>query len=163
MARPLYLPSYFEKEDFKKLYKTHGQKKHGIRLLALKYLQEGKSVKTVAVLLFKTENTIKEWVRFYEEGGLERLLSIGSGRGAKSKLSHLEKEQLKDEIAHLTTSRKGGRIRAEDIKEVIQTKFKVEYGLSGVYAVLHHLGYSWITARSIHPKADENLQNSFKK
>ena len=45
MARPLHLPAYFQQVDFKALYKTHGQKKKGIRLLALSYVQEGRSVK----------------------------------------------------------------------------------------------------------------------
>lgn len=163
MARPLHLPQYFEKEDFKILYKTHGQKKQGLRVLALRYIQEGKSVKETASLLFKTEYTIREWIHLYGEGGMDGLLSIRPGRGRNSKLSALDEAHLKDEIAGLTDSLKGGRLRAEDIRGLIQSKFKVEYGLSGIYPLLHRLGYSWITARSVHPKADKNLQDSFKK
>ena len=163
MARPLHLPEYFKKEDFKALYKTHGQKKQGVRLLALRYVQEGKSVKETASLLFKTEYTIREWIHLYAEGGIDSLLSIRPGRGRHSKLSPLDEVHLKDEITSLTNSSKGGRLRAEDIRGLIQSKFKVEYGLSGIYPLLHRLGYSWITARSVHPKADKNLQDSFKK
>lgn len=163
MARPLYLPQYFQEEDFKTLYKTHGQKKHGLRLLALRYLQEGRSVKDTASLLLKTEYTIREWVRLYEEGGIDELLSIRPGRGQNSKLSPSDEAHLKDEITVLTDSLKGGRLRAEDVRELIKSNFKVEYGLSGIYPLLHRLGYSWITARSIHPKADKSLQDAFKK
>jgi len=163
MARPLYLPTYFEKEDFKALYRTHGQKKQGLRLLALRYLQEGKSVKETALLLFKTEYTIREWIHLYDEGGIDGLLSIRSGRGRNSKLSPINERHLIDEITNLTDSLKGGRLRAEDIRGLIQSKFKVNYGLSGIYPLLHRLGYSWITARSIHPKADKSRQDSFKK
>ena len=163
MARPLHLPAFFKEEDFEALYKTHGQKKHGVRLLALQYLQKGKSVKGTATLFLKTENTIKGWIDLYEEGGLENLLSIRSGRGRKSKLSDQEEISLKDEIAKLTDSLKGGRIRAEDIKQLILCKFNIEYGLSGIYPLLDRLGYSWVTARSIHPQADKDLQTSFKK
>jgi transposase len=163
MARPLHLPNYFQKVDFKTLYKIHGQKKKGIRLLALSYVQEGRSVKETASLLFKTEYTVREWIHLYDEGGVDGLLSIRPGRGRKAKLSPAAEFRLKEEITNLTGSLKGGRLRAEDIRELIREKFKVEYGLSGIYPLLHRLGYSWITARSIHPKADKDLQESFKK
>jgi transposase len=163
MARPLHLPDYFQKVDFKDLYKTHGQKKKGIRLLALSYLQEGRGVKETASFLFKTEYTVREWIRLYDEEGIDGLLSIRPGRGRKAKLSPSAEFLLKDEITYLTDSLKGGRLRAEDIRELIKEKFKVDYGLSGIYPLLHRLGYSWITSRSIHPKADKNLQESFKK
>lgn len=163
MARPLHLPGYFQLVDFKDLYKAHGQKKQGIRFLALRYLQEGRSVKETASLLFKTAYTVREWVRLYDEGGIDGLLSIRPGRGRKGKLSPSTESLLKGEITNLTESLKGGRLRAEDIRRLIKEKFKVDYGLSGIYPLLHRLGYSWITSRSIHPKADKNLQESFKK
>ena len=163
MARPLHLPKYFEKDDFKALYKTHGQQKQGVRILALRYIQEGKSIKDTAALLFKTQYTIREWIRLYEEGGRDGLMSIRSGRGRNSKLSPQEEAPLKDEITRLTASLKGGRLRAEDIKQLIESKFKIKYGLSGIYPLLHRLGYAWITARSIHPKADKSRQDAFKK
>lgn len=163
MARPLHLPTYFQEEDFKALYKTYGQQKYGLRLLGLRYLQEGKSVKETASLLIKTEYTIRGWVRLYAEGGMAGLLSIRPGRGRNSKLSSADESHLKAEIENLNNSLKGGRLRAEDIRRLIQLKFKVEYGLSGIYPLLHRLGYAWITARSIHPKADPNRQESFKK
>lgn len=163
MARPLHLPSFFQVEDFKALYKTHGQKKHGLRLLALCYLQQGKSVKDTASLVLKTEYTVREWVRLYGTGGVDNLLSIRPGRGRNSKLLAVDEDRLKDEITILTHSLKGGRLRAIDIKDLLHSKFNVEYGISGIYPLLHRLGYSWITSRSIHPKADESLQDSFKK
>lgn len=94
---------------------------------------------------------------------MDSLLLIRPGRGRNSKLSTLDEVHLKDEIASLTDSLKGGRLRAEDIRRLIQSKFKINYGLSGIYPLLHRLGYSWITARSVHPKADKDLQDSFKK
>lgn len=163
MSRPLHLPKFFEEEDFSLLYKVHGQKKHGLRLLALYYIQQGKSIKETAGLLIKTEYTLREWIRSYAKGGLEGLLSISAGRGRTPKLLPSQETCLKEEITKLSNSLKGGRLRAEDIRELIQSKFKVNYGLSGIYPLLHRLGYSWITARSIHPHANKDLQETFKK
>ena len=163
MARPLHLPSFFEEEDFKVLYKKYGQKKYGIRILALYYLQIGKSITEVSKLICKAAYTIRDWIKRYKEGGLQSLLSIRVGRGRSGKLSQANAKALIQEINVWSKSLSGGRLRALDIKSLIQEKFNVSYALSGVYALLHRLGYSWITSRSVHPKANKALQESFKK
>ena len=163
MARPLELPPYFAKEDFRRLYKEHGQRKYGVRLLALYYLQCGKSLAETAQLVCKTPFTVRDWVCLFEEGGLHKLLSIRPGRGRNCKLSSQQETLLKKEIEEASQSLKGGRLRGEDINHLIEKRFGVSYGPSGVYALLHRLGYSWITSRSMHPKADPEAQEVFKK
>ena len=163
MARPLHLPSFFKKENFHLLYKEHGQKKYGVRLLALHYLQKEKSVTETSQLMCKTAYTIKDWVRLYQEGGLKKLLAIRPGRGRNSKLSKEQETQLKKEIEKSTKALKGGRLRGADIHALIEKEFGVSYGPSGVYPLLHRLGYSWITSRSIHPKVNKGQQEVFKK
>ncbi len=163
MARPLILPDGFESVDFKALYKQNGTKRYGIRLLAMHYLQSGKGVKETSLLMLKTEFTIREWVKLYASGGIDELLSIRSGRGRAGYLSDLQEQELKLEIDKRSKSLKGGRLRAIDIQKLIEELFGIIYTLSGVYTLLHRLGYSWITSRSIHPKADKVLQEIFKK
>ena len=163
MARPLILPDGFESVDFKSLYKQNGTRRYGIRLLAMHYLKTGKGVKETASLMLKTEFTIRQWVRLYTEGGVFGLLSIRSGRGRKGLLSADQEQALKSEIDRQSQSLKGGRLRAIDIHHLIEKRFGVSYSQSGLYTLLHRLGYSWITSRSIHPKADKVLQESFKK
>lgn len=127
------------------------------------YLQIGKGVKETSSLMLKTEFTIREWVKLYTEGGVSGLLSIRSGRGRRGHLSGHQEKELKSEIDKQSKSLKGGRLRAIDIHNLIEKRFGVSYSQSGVYTLLHRLGYSWITSRSIHPKADKVLQESFKK
>ena len=42
-----------------------------------------------------------------------------------------------------------------------------EYGarcaLRTVYNTMHRLGFSWITSRSMHPKSNQETQNTYKK
>ncbi len=163
MERPLHLPSYFQKDDFKALYKVHGQQKKGVRLLALRYLQEGKSLKDTAILLLKSEYTLRKWIRLYEEAGINGLLSTRPGQGKKTKLSRLEEGQLKEEITKHVNSLKGGRLKGKDIKRMIRLKFNVDYSLSGIYPLLHCLDYSWVIASSAPPKANKNLPKTFNK
>ena len=113
--------------------------------------------------LLKSVNTIKDWVHLFCEGGLEALLSIRSGRGRKSKLSQDQDSELKQLLSQKHESLNGGRLRGYDIRNIIEEEFGVKYALRGVYHLLHRLKYSWITSRSIHPKADPQAQEDFKK
>ena len=148
-------------DDFEKLYKTMGQQKYGIRLLALWKIQAGESETSVCKYLNKTHATVRKWRQSYEKEGLEALLRIRSGRGRKRRL--FETEQLKKDIETLQEKRDGGRVRCQDIVEMVAQKYGVQYSQSGMYHVLHRLNFSWITARSKHPKQNLEDQEMFKK
>lgn len=116
---------------------------------------------SVCEFLHKTHATIRQWRKTYEKEGLEALLGIRSGRGRKSRL--LTSERLKKDIETLQERRNGGRIRCQDIVEMVAQKYNVHYSRSGMYHVLNRLNFSWITSRSKHPKQDPEAQEKFKK
>lgn len=149
-------------DDFQKLYKENGKHPYVIRLLALSKMQEGYAIQRIMPMVNKTAKTLLEWRRTYESGGLEALLSIKPGRGRKTKIK-VEASSVKEEIKELGANKKGGRIVAADIQKMIQDKYGVEYSLPGVYHVLNRLNFSWISVRSIHPKANQEAQEDFKK
>lgn len=148
-------------DDFGVLYKERGQQKFGIRLLAMLKLQSGESMTTVCSLLGKTQKTIREWRRIYEREGLESLLKIHSGRGRTERLQ--EKLSFKNAIESLQDQRQGGRIQCQDIVDMVAEKYGIHYSRSGMYHVLHRLGFSWITSRSKHPQQDPAVLEAFKK
>ena len=148
-------------DDFGVLYKERGQQKFGIRLLAMWKLQSGESMTTVCRLLGKTQKTIREWRRIYEREGLESLLKIHSGRGRKERLQ--EKLSFENAIESLQDQRQGGRIQCQDIVDMVAEKYGIHYSRSGMYHVLHRLGFSWITSRSKHPQQDPAVLEAFKK
>jgi transposase len=148
-------------DNFEHLYKKKGQQKYGIRLLALWKMQAGETETAVCKTLHKTHSAVRKWRRLYEEGGLEALLSIRKGRGRKPLLD--KNEELKQDILQLHEGRTGGRIRCKDIIEMVAQKYGVYYKQPSMYKVLERLNFSWITARSRHPKADPQAQENFKK
>jgi transposase len=148
-------------DNFEALYKQRGQQKYGIRLLAMWKLQAGMTETELCTLIGKTHRSILKWRRSYEEKGLEGLLSMASGRGRKSKLSL--NEQLVDDIKTLQAQREGGRIRCQDIVTFVYEQYGCPYTRSGMYPLLHKLGFSWITSRSKHPKHDPEAITAFKK
>ena len=148
-------------DDFKTLYQKFGQQKFGIRLLALWKIQSGMSEKEVCQLIGKTAKTIRLWRRMYAQGGLDRLLRIQSGRGKKARLSNAT--TIQQDIETLSKNRHGGRVKCDDIVTMVAQKYNVTYSRSGMYHVLKRLGFSWVTARSRHPKHDAIAQDNFKK
>ena len=75
------------------------------------------------------------------------MLRIAPGRGRKPKLDL--GACLEADLASLQESREGGRVRCQDIIDLVHEKYGVLYRPSGMYDLLHRLGFSWITARSI--------------
>lgn len=148
-------------DNFGELYKQRGQHKYGIRLLAMWKLQSGMTMTAVCKLLGKTQKTVRKWRSLYESAGIDSLLSIQSGRGRKAKLDlH---STLGDDIKALEKELDGGRIRCQDIVDKVYSKYGVQYSKSGMYCILHRLGFSWITSRSKHPKNSPEAIDCFKK
>ena len=61
------------------------------------------------------------------------------------------------------TSPTGGRLIASDIHHYIVTHFDKHYHPNSIYYLLEHMGFSWITSRSKHPKQSQKAQDDFKK
>lgn len=148
-------------DDFEALYKQRGQQKYGIRLLAMWKLQAGTTETSVCQQLGKTHKTVRRWRRIYEKSGVNGLLNIASGRGRKAKVEL--REHLANDIKFLEATRQGGRIRCQDVVDRVHLKYGVRYTKSGMYHILHRLGFSWITSRSKHPRHNPEAIEAFKK
>ena len=74
---------------------------------------------------------------------------------------HLEAFRLA--VLELQEKKAGGRVRGKDILELMQTKYGIDPTLKTVYNTLKRADLVWITGRSIHPKADLEKQEAFKK
>lgn len=148
--------------DFFQLAKREPHPRVRIQLLALGHLQSGKT-KTDVVNMFRiTFPTLRAWMlRFIAEG--INGLKLQQGRGRKRKLSVEQEELFKRQVEELQKNRKGGRIRGQDIQILLKEKFCVDHALPSVYHVLERCGFSWISARSRHPKSDPEAQEDFKK
>ena len=138
-------------QDFISLYRCEPNARGKIRLLALHHLQQGKQIQEVSKILCVTRKTIYRWISWYQNSGIDRLLSKVKGRGCK-KLVQLPKEDVQAGIIKLQEDREGGRIIGDDIIEWIYQTYGIRYSKGHIYNLLHSLGLSWVTVRSKHPK-----------
>jgi transposase len=148
--------------DFSALAKKAKTARLRIRLLGLMQLQKGKTINAVAEIFGVRWKTVKSWLIKFLASGTEGLLDKPrSGRKPHLEAKHIE--AFKKSIEALQIKRLGGRITAKDIQKLLSKKFKAEYDLDSIYKVLKKVKIVWITARSVHPKADIKAQETFKK
>jgi len=106
--------------------------------------------------------TLMNWVKRFREQGIDGLKDQ-AGRGAKPYLHPKERAAFKEAVLELQKKRSGGRVRGADVLTLMKEKYNVEPALSTVYNTLKRADLVWITGRSIHPKANLEAQENFKK
>jgi len=151
-----------EQYDFNKLAKTEGSPRERRRFLAFAHLREGKTFTEAAAFVRVKLRSLMRWVKSFRTEGLEGLKDK-AGRGAKPLILSEHREAFRQAVLELQENRIGGRIRGRDILELMQTKYGVSPTLKTVYNTLKRADLVWITGRSIHPKADLEAQEAFKK
>lgn len=123
------------------------------RYLAVSHFLDGKSRTDIAKCLKVARGSVNLWVQKFLDHGIDGLLE-GRHTGRPAKLSPLQLEQLSNFIKANSTQENGGRLQAKDIQSYISEYFRIDYKISNIYRILHHLNFSWITSRSRHPKQD---------
>ena len=156
------IPDEIDCYNFEELYHKEPHPRTRIRYLGMIHVQARKSFTEIAEILKVSRETVRIWVKRFSEEGLEGL-SEKPGRGGKPKLSPQEEPVFKKVVESLQDQRGGGRVNGEEIRQLLLERFEAAYTLDGVYKLLKRLGLVWITARSIHPKADLDAQEVLKK
>ena len=151
-----------ERYDFDKLARTEGNARERRRYVAFVHIREGKTFTETAIAVRVKLRTLMNWVKQFRTKGLEGLKDQ-PGRGAKPFLPVHQHSAFRQAVLELQENKKGGCIRGSDILELMKAKYGVEPSLRTVYVTLKRAGLVWITGRSIHPKADLETQEAFKK
>ncbi|MBS0621456.1 MAG: transposase [Verrucomicrobia bacterium] len=148
--------------DFLQLANRGSSPRERRRFLAFAHIQDGKSMSEAARMVKVAPRTVIVWVDQFRKDGIEGLREK-SGRGAKPYVEVKDYETLREAIETLQESRPGGRIRGKDVADLIEEKEGVRPSKSTVYRTMKLAGLVWITGRSIHPHADPEAQETFKK
>src|SRR3954452_7320619 len=134
------------------------------RLLALANALDGMSRDEAARAAGMDRQTLRDWVHRYDAEGVEgprdrprpgRPCALDEGRQAALKGLALRGPRLE----------RDGRVawRARELRGLVERRFGVRYGESGVRRLLRGLDLSWQEARPVHPEADPKAQERFKK
>jgi transposase len=147
--------------DLKRLAKTAKNSRTRIRYIAVTHFVEGKSRADIARYLKVARGSVNTWVMNYLNHGMEGLQDA-THYGRPPRISLQQQTLLIKFVEEASRSDSGGRLQAKDVQLFIIEKFNINYKLRNIYRLLHHLGFSWITSRSRHPKQNEEAQRLFK-
>lgn len=150
---------------WQKLYYQHQTAYIRTRLLAIKYLWEGKSRPEVAKLVGCTYVTLTQWIDKFLEGGYPKLTEAITHQ-VPSRLSQEQQLELKRILLEQKPTDYGidryiwtGKI----ISLVIQQKWGVELKCSRLYEILDSLNLSYQKAHRDYANADKERQKQFVK
>ena len=113
------------------------------RANAIVLLDQGLSCERVAAALLLDDDTVRNWHRAFERGGVAELKSFGH-EGGSSRLSGEQESALSDWV----DARCPRSIR--EIAAFLKQRFGQSYSHSGLIALLHRLGLSYRKPEAMH-------------
>lgn len=131
------------------------------KLRAIVLGRQGWIARDVAAALGKSTRTIQKWVGDYNRCGLD---GLNDRRGGNHRYLKSEQEQqIRDRLDAAAEDPNDGIRHAAELGPWIEEHFGVTYRPSGLYDLLHRLGYEWLVPRPRHVKNDPEVVAAFKK
>jgi transposase len=133
------------------------------RIIALRQISLGRTAQEAADVVGVSEKTVRSWVAAFNNEGIDSAVYDKYKGGAH----HLTPEQ-EAELAEAIRRGPPPEMKLEvwrgwALRQWVKEKFGVEYCESGIYYVLHRLGFSSLMPRPVHPDSDPVIQEEFKK
>ena len=134
------------------------------RLLALANTSGGMSRDEAARAAGMGRQTLRDWVHRYNAEGVAGLRDRPRA-GRPCRLDEGRQATLKALIFKGPKLERDGCVawRARDLCALVEERFGVRYGETGMLKLLKGLDLSWQKARPVHPEADPGAQERFKK
>lgn len=131
------------------------------RKLIVKLHENGKKQQEISNLLCCSQPTVNLWIhRSRRKNGL--VTRDRSGRPTKLKKENMTKlrRTLKQRIEQKNA--KFGSLTTKELREIIHQEVGVLYSIRHVERIMHKLGFSLITPRTMHTKHDQKAVDSFR-
>src|SRR3954449_5803506 len=134
------------------------------RLLALANASDGMSRDEAARAAGMDRQTLRDWVHRYNAQGVEGLRDRPRP-GRPCALDEGRQAALEALVLRGPSLRRDGCVawRARDLCALVEERFGVRYGETGILKLLKGLDLSWQKARPVHPEADPRARERFKK
>jgi len=150
-------------ELWQKLYYQNQESYLRNRLLAIKFLTEGKTRTEVSELVNCTYKTLTTWIDKYLEGGLEKITEPIKHQ-VSQRLSPAQKQELKQMLLEQTPIDYGierNLWTAKIMIQVIDQKWNVKLKDSRIYEIIQELNLSYQKGHRDYANADKAKQKQF--
>ena len=164
MPAPLPIRPDRDPAELRRLARRERDGRVSARLLALANALEGMPREEAARLAGMTGQTLGDWVHRYNAEGVEGLRDRPRP-GRRCALDEGQQAALKALVLRGPDLERDGCVawRARDLCALVEARFGVRYGESGMLKRLKGLDLSWQRTRPVHPEADPRTQERFKK
>lgn len=140
----------------KQAHRACKDKRAADRIKAVYSLGMGFSVEDVVSILMLDEETLRNYVKRYQAGGINALIT-DHYLGSFSKLSTIQLEEL---TAHLEQNT---YLTVEAVVAHVEETYDVLYSVSGMTDLLHRLKFTYKKSKLVPAKADKEKQEYFLK
>lgn len=124
------------------------------RIKTIALLADGWTPIQVAKALFIDDETVRNYLKRYQSGGIEALLK-DNYKGFAGYLSEKEEIQLDEHLEKETY------LNVHEIVAYVKKEFKVKYSVSGMTDLLYRLGYVYKKPKVVPSKANREEQEAF--
>ena len=164
MPAPLPIRTDHDAAELRRFARRERDGRVSARLLALANALDGLPREVAAKLAGMTGQTLGDWVHRYNAEGVEGLRDRPR-RGRPCALDEGRQAALKALVLRGPNLGRDGCVawRARDLCTLVEERFGVHYGESGMLRLLKGLDLSWQKTRPVHPAADSKAQERFKK
>jgi transposase len=140
----------------KQAHRACKDKRDADRIKAIYSLGTGFSVEDVVQILMLDEETLRNYVKRYQMGGINALIT-DHYMGSFSKLSAVQLQELN---AHLEQNT---YLTVEAVIAYVDDTYDVLYSVSGMTDLLHRLKFTYKKSKLVPAKADKEKQEQFLK
>jgi transposase len=150
-------------EQWQKYYYHHQQSYLRARLLAIKFLSEGKTRTEVSELVNCTYKTLSSWIDKYIQGGLEKLTESIKHQ-VPQRLNSAQKQQFKQMLLQQIPIDYGidrNLWTAKIMIQIIEQRWNVKLKDSRIYEIIQELNLSYQRSHRDYANADKMKQKQF--
>ena len=143
-----------QRESLKRVHKLCKNKRHADRIKAVLLRDKRYSFEEIASILLLDDSTIRQFIKDYEEFGVDKLCN-DDWKGREGKLTQAQEKELKLHIVdnfYLVT---------KEIIHYVKEKYSVIYTERGMNDLLHRLGFVYKKPKRTPGKANEEKQDTF--
>ena len=149
--------NFLASEERLSLIRDHKLEKDGRKRDRMKFIllyNDGWSYAQIAKVLLLDDQTLRNYLKDYESGGMKSLLSFHY-TGRPTILSEFECKELE---AHLSDNT---YLTSYQIRQYIKAKYTKEYSKKGIISLLHKMGFVYKKAKLVPGNPDEVKQEEF--
>lgn len=123
---------------------------------------DGREAGAIAGTLSRSRRFVQRWAYAYRDGGIDAI-AVKRQKGPRVRLTPDQQERLARRLEAGPLPGDGVcTLRGRDVVQILGKEFERPYSLSGVYDLLHRMGFSSLRPRPRHRKNDPAAMEAFK-